>query len=269
MPPSLFPPDYRLGPGRPPWPQPAEPPLRYGLLERILVEAAPFPNPTVVFGMEERGFPLILELNDPGAGAFALIGDPHSGLRNLMRAVLYSLVFLNPPEAAAFYAISPEPIWLEDFTGSAHCLGVERPYHRAADALLLHLVEVCEARRAGRRPGPHVLLLLDDLSSLLQHCEGETRRDLRHLMRCGPAQGIWPMARLVVHAAASLERGWLPLMRTRVLAHIADAGLACGLDADGVPRASHLHRGREFGTRMCGRWLRFAIPAFYDHELYS
>ncbi len=267
--PSSSPPDSRLLPRRPSLSRPAEPPLRYGLLERILTDAAPFPNPTVVFGMDENGFPLILELSDPAAGAFALIGGRRSGLRNLMRAVLYSLVFLNPPEQAAFYALSPEPGWLEDFSGYAHCLGIERPYRRAADALLLHLVEVCEARRAGRRPGPRVLLLLDGLAGLLARCDGETRRDLRYLMRRGPAQGIWPMARLSAGETPSLGADWLPLMRTRILAHIADEALARRLDADGAPRASGLHPGREFGTRLRGRWLRFAIPAFYDHELYG
>ncbi|RMF41855.1 MAG: hypothetical protein D6755_12180 [Anaerolineae bacterium] len=250
-----------------PSPQPATPPLRYGMLERILAHAAPFPNDTLLFGMGEDGFPLILELNDPGAGTFALIGDRDSGLRNLMRVLLYSLVYLNAPEHAAFYAIGVETLWLDDYIGYAHCLGVERAYYHAARELILHLVSVCEARRAGRHPGPHVVLLLDDFRALLARFDGETQNDLRYLMQAGPAQGIWPIASIHSEDIGHLWYDWQTVWRTRILGHIADERIARKLDVDGLPRAAYLQPGREFGTRVQRRWLRFAIPAFYEHEL--
>ncbi len=250
-----------------PDPTPAIPPLRYGLLERILAQAAPFPNDTLLFGMGEDGFPLILELNNPAAGSFALIGDADSGLRNLLRVVLYSLVYLNRPEDAAFYAIGQETRWLDDYSGYAHCLGVEHAYRRSADELILHLVSVCEARRAGRHPGPHVVLLLDDLGNLLPRLDAESQNDLHYLMRSGPAQGIWVMASVDSAHVTNLGHEWLSGMRTRILGHIADERLARKLDVDNLPRAAYLQPGREFGARVHRRWLRFAIPAFHDQEL--
>ncbi len=237
-----------------------EPPLHYDYLNRLLYEAGPFPNPTALFGMGDDGFPVILELNNPAAGTLFLVADPMSGQRALMQAVLYSLTVLNHHLDAAFYALSTNLDWLDGLRETPHCLGVEKPWRRSADALILHLVEVTDARRAGRMPGPEVVLVLDDLPALLPRFDGEIHRDLQYLMAYGPSQGVWPLVHIPSTGIRSLKRAWLSRAGTLITGHIENQGLAQALSPDDAPRASWLRRGLEFGAFVKGRWVRFVIP---------
>ncbi|GAB4521770.1 MAG: hypothetical protein Fur0018_02630 [Anaerolineales bacterium] len=244
-----------------------EPPLRYDLLQMVLRQTGPFPHDTVVFGVGENGYPVILELNQPRAGALCVVADAHCGQYNLLRTVLYSLTRLNQPENVCFYAISAEDSWLYPLTQTPHCLGVEAPYRRSVDDLLLHLVDVVEARRAGRRPGPNVLVVLDNLGEILSHLEAEFQRDVHFLLCEGPAQGIWPLVYVASADGLRLWREWVVLMGTHVCGYLQDPHLAMRLSLDDTPRATALRPGREFGVFTGGRWLRFAIPAFFDDEI--
>ena len=252
---------------QPPAPTGGEPPLRYDPLRMILRQVGPFPNDTVLFGMGEDGYPVILEMNRPRAGALCLTADAHCGQYNLLRTALYSLTHLNHPDDVGFYVITKEDTWLYPLTQQEHCLGVEAPYRRSVDDLILHLVEVVDARRAGRRPGPNVLVILDDLGRILPHLEGEFQRDLQFLLRKGPAQGIWPLVYIHSADASRLWRDWISLAGTLLFGHLSDTRLAARLSIDDMPRAVSLPPGRAFGAFTGGRWLRFAIPAFFDEEL--
>ncbi len=237
-----------------------EPPLHYDYLNRLLYEAGPFPNPTALFGMGNDGFPVILELNNPAAGTLFLVADPLSGQRTLMQAALYSLTVLNHHLEAAFYALTTNLDWLDNLRAAPHCLGAEKPWRRSADALILHLVEVTDARRAGRMPGPAVILVLDDLPALLPHFDEEIHRDLQYLMAHGPSQGVWPLVHVPSTRIRSLKRAWLSRAGTLITGYIGNRGLAQALSPNGTLQASWLRRGREFGAFVKGRWIRFIIP---------
>ncbi len=239
------------------WPEPR---LQYDYMTRLVYEAGPFPNPTALFGMGRDGFPVILELNNPAAGALFLVADPFSGQRPLIEAVLYSLTMLNHHLDAAFYVLSPDLDWLHGLRDAPHCLGAEKPWRRSADALILHLVEVTDARRAGRRPGPHVILVLDDLPALLPRFDDEIHRDLQYLLAYGPSQGIFPLVHIPSGEMHTLKRAWLGKAGTLITGHIENRLLAQALSPDDTPRASWLQQGREFGTFVRGRWVSFIIP---------
>lgn len=237
-----------------------EPPLHYEYLNRLLYEAGPFPNPTALFGMGDDGFPVILELNNPAAGTLFLVADPMSGQHTLLQTILYSLTVLNHHLDAAFYALTTNLDWVDNLRAAPHCLGAEKPWRRSADALILHLVEVTDARRAGRMPGPEVILVLDDLPALLPRFDGEVHRDLQYLMAYGPSQGVWPLVHIPSTKISALKRTWLSRAGTLITGHIENQRLAQALSPDEAPRASWLRSGREFGAFIRGRWVRFIIP---------
>ena len=157
----------------------------------------PFPNPTAVWGMGNDGFPVILELNDPEAGALVCISDADQ--HALMGAVLLSAAFLNSPAAVSAYVLTDRP----DRWAWAHqvpiLVGVSRP---GDDGLQ-------RALDSAYRETRYLVVLADGDAAANALPSG--------LLQEGPSAGLWPLVFCSPQTGLALAARCSPLRWTAVV----------------------------------------------------
>ncbi len=200
---------------------------------------APFPDPTVMWGMGDDGFPLILELSDPAAGAMVVMAE--AGRENLMTAVLLSLAWLNAPETAAAHVVTSRPDAWQWAQRIPHLNGISSP----ADGGL---------QTALRRAYQHNRYLL-----VLADGDDAARSLPAKLLAEGPANGLWPLVFCSPQVGLSITAdlpawAWTPIQgyMRRPAAGIAPSWLL-------LPAAS-LRPGQAWATAIRKRIVRFRVP---------
>ena len=131
------------------------------------------------------------------------------------------------------------------------------PHDRAAGLRVVELSALAEQRRGGHHLGAAHLLVIDQLSELLQYKEYEVETYLRWLLRYGPANGVWPVVTLDPAELHSIPHQVLDGFHTRILGRLGSLhyGLLPALEEE----TNALQPG-EFCARFGPDWIRFWTP---------
>jgi hypothetical protein len=205
-------------------------------------------------GLDDNGFPLMLDLCDPGYGPLLVAGDGGSGKTAFLQSLARASDLQDPGEIQfAVLTLFPEE-WKEQEI-LPNCMGIWPAYHPAAHTFLSHLVSWVE-----NLPNSHqVMLLLFDGLDLLAACGFQIRQNLRWLLEHGPEHQIWPVVSVNPGRLNHLET-WLDYFQTRILGHVDRSQTARILVNDLEIDLASLLPGQQFGLLRQEGWQKFWLP---------
>ena len=150
-----------------------------------------FPGKTLVIGSHKDGLPYMLDLDNPEPGD-ALIMGTHNGMYALLSTMCESACTMNSSQTLGFYIISADGRHRYGVR-SSHLLGVESPHERGSGELIIELASVVEQRKSGRELGKTIVLVIDDLASLMPMLSDySVYPNLITLIKSGSKSNIWP-----------------------------------------------------------------------------
>ena len=231
-------------------------------LSDILDRYFPLPYQTILVGGCQDGLPFLLDLAQPENGALLVTGDPACGKTRQLQVMVESAIQLYTPRQVQVAAITS---WVGDWEGlfagtdrSRYCQAITTWYDRDSTELLLNLTSLAEDRRYGRRRGAQVLLVIDDLSKIV-NLDYEVQVSLHWLLEYGPQSGIWPIVGLEASQSQEMKY-WVDTFRTRLLGHIDSPTLANDLAIFEGNRCAQLTASKEFTVWMGNDWIIYNVP---------
>ncbi len=233
----------------------AWPPTLAGLLESLTEP----PLYATLLGACEDGLPFLIDLTNPAPGAILATADAAGGKTRLLRSVLHSACQLNEPEQLSFNVIARQPDEYQDLNEMDQCQAILPVEEQAIPELIAELVATAEGRKRNGPQDPAMLLVIDDLASLLTFLDEPTYSRLYWLIRHGPRYQVWTLAALSAEQAGELDPRFLSAFRTRLFGYMHDEALAQRLASDDGLATRALEIGRQFYVPYGGEWLRFWI----------
>ncbi len=229
-------------------------------LESLIQDLAPLEANTMVIGACDDGLPILLDLTNPTSGSILLVGDGGSGKTRLLASMVQSACLLTPPRALRTAGITNSQLeWQRAATSSHHYKWASTRGLEPA-AIIHELARVCEQRRYGREGGNTLLLVIDELSDLLENLDMETIDLLTWLVRHGPDSSVWTLATLDA-GSNPLHPQVVEAFRTRLYGNMSSSPSGTG-DGQIPPDVSaSLIAGAQFCLKLEGEWLRFWIPS--------
>jgi hypothetical protein len=213
-----------------------------------------YPDGSLLLGLADDGYPLLLDLYDPAHGPLLVAGDGGSGKTAFLQSLVRASDLQNPGEIQ-FGVLTLFP---EEWTGQEtlpNCLGIWPAYHPAAHTFLSHLVSWAEDLPDNRQ----VMLILFDGLDLLAASGFQIRHNLRWLLMHGPQRQIWPVVTVNPGRLNRLET-WLDYFHTRILGHVNRSQTARLLVNDPKIDLAALLPGQQFGLLHPEGWQRFWLP---------
>ena len=225
----------------------------------LLESTNQMPPYSVILGTCEDGLPFTLDLTNPAPGALLITGDAASGKTSLLRSILASATYLNPPNQVSFSIISFKPEEFAGISGAANCQGLHIPDEDATKNLLVALEKACEQRKRGSIRGPAMILAIDDLASFLQSTDTDLFGRFFSLVKHGPRSQIWIIATLSSEQADCIDERLMAAFRTPLVGSIIAPGLAIYLTGDPNSGAEDLTPGQQFCVPYGDEWIRFWV----------
>jgi hypothetical protein len=231
-------------------------------LTDMLTRLHGLPPQTAILGVCDDRLPVLLDLADATPGALLVAGDQRKRRQELLRVLVETSALLNSPRSVQFLILSAQPEeWqehLQDMQVARHCLGIERISDEGAGRWLAKLAGWTDQRRKGASSGPAVLLVVDDLSAMLD-LEYEARVNFDWLIKDGPAVKIWPVVAMDAHQTPHLTR-WLRLFKSRILGHAFDESVYRQLAPLNEKESANFLEEDRFAVQVGETWLKFRIP---------
>lgn len=234
------------------------PMAEHGLrIEDYLDRIMPLPQLTVLFGRCEDGLPLLMDLQDPSAGAILINSGSKDHARYLMKSVLTSAKMINSSHQVQYTLITPQPETFGSLLFQSHCHKHYHPNHREAGQYVLDISALVEQRYSGRRRGPALLLSIDDLEAFERgSLDEEAFSHLQWIMHEGPSVGVWPIVTADLEGRGSFEEDLISEFGTKIfdLSHYApEPALNYG-------RGSPFLHQPSFEISIGADALRFSVP---------
>lgn len=224
----------------------------------LLAHSRDLPPYSALLGVGEDGLPFHLDLTNPVSGAVLACGDAHADLTGLMRSILSSAIALNTPDQIAVSVIARNVDAFMEFSTFEHIQEIFSADDTIVDEFLIEMAEIVEARRAGQKPEPAVLLFIDDLAECVEFLGEQAYARLYWLIRHGPRHQVWTFASLPAERGQLVGERFLSAFRTRLVGHIRDQRLAAELSQDPRMRAGSLQPAELF-LPYGSEWIRFWI----------
>jgi hypothetical protein len=219
-----------------------------------LIESYEYPANSVLMGVAEDGFPILLNLRTTRPGSILLLGDAGSGKTNFLRFIAQSVVWMYEPNELSFAVITPGVEGWQGWESLPHSLGVFSSFDANLKTFLFDICEWAEKNETEQQR----IILIDNLDALA-HLDSDGLDSLHWLLYNGPLHGVWMFVTL--NATSALEMpGWLNLFRVRIYGHIADREVSDALTQLPAAGMGQLMSGAQFSMRSKGQWLRFWLP---------
>jgi hypothetical protein len=206
-------------------------------LEYILKELDPIPARSLLLGLCEDGLPLILDLTDPSAGSFLIVGDDAKSNFNLLYSLLTSSFLVNTAEEVNLHLISPladelvelykQPAFKISFT----------PTRPECEIVVEEMVNLVHRRQSTMECHPIHVLAVDGLDLMFRSLSPEAIYWFNWLAENGPEMGIWVIAAVESRKTMKLPESAMNIFPSRILGHIQSPQIV--RDFSGLNR-SHL-----------------------------
>jgi hypothetical protein len=226
----------------------------------------PTPYKSILIGACEDGMPFMLDLTQPSTGPILVTGDAECGKTRQLKVMVESALRSASPREIQIGVISDQlDEWsnlFDPYQRVKYSLGLYPWSGEAVIALIDAMVTLAEDRLGGRRGGPSILLMVDDLSRI-DGLDYRAQMAFHWLLQNGAQAGIWVVASLQSDQAAEMPF-WVALFRTRLFGKIGDSAIASQLAIYDGFELDHLISGLEFCTRTGKKWLSYWVPQLGD-----
>jgi len=219
------------------------------------------PPRAALLGLCQDGLPFVLDLADPSPGSILAAADPFSGKTSFLCSILSSAVRMSSSEQVAFHIIAAQPGDYSSLNPAPHFQSISPVEDPAVESLINELVTIVEARKRRGPADPAILLVIDDLASLLPLLDERAYNRLYWLIRHGPRYQVWTIASLPAPNGDQIDPRFLTAFRTKLFGYMQDERLACRLAADDSLSPRLLEQGQQFLIRYHGQWQRFWVCA--------
>jgi len=229
-------------------------------LRAYLNSLLPLPLRTGLLGIDLNENPLLFDLMDPNPGAILVVSDRDAGKMRLVKTLLYSLIFANPPYEIQVSLVSARTSqWKYEFDHfNAYFSHFTNNYDHPAAKAILDEADRVESRQHGRNEGECRLLILDGFDTL-PYMDFDVRLNFEWLLQEGPFYEVWPIVMMDSRTAAE-EKKWVEKFKTRIIGRMKDARLAASLSNLPELNSSSMMNGKEFAVRVGNREHHFYLP---------
>ena len=131
-------------------------------LHEVLSSLTPLPKHTLFLGLCEDGLPLLMDLRNPAPGSVLILGDQARSNKNLIKAMLASVLFYDPRLDLQIDLVTPRPEAFVDFS-LLDGLVISSPFDNTFPELIWHLTRCAYQHGNGGRGQVVRVLLIDDL----------------------------------------------------------------------------------------------------------
>jgi S-DNA-T family DNA segregation ATPase FtsK/SpoIIIE len=203
-------------------------------LRRIVTAAG-----TAILGLDSEGVPLLLRLSSPDVAHCLIAGTTGSGKTELARTIIASLILHQKPRDLQLALFDPKGRGLAPFESAPHllCPIVADPDHTLAK--MRYLVSEMERRDQLLVERPHIVVVVDELTDLLQVCGTELELLLTRLVQRGRGAGISVIActqKPTARAVGGLMKANFPVRLVGRVASTDDARVAAGIGGTGAEK---------------------------------
>jgi hypothetical protein len=224
---------------------------------RQLLDA--IPEFTCLLGVCEDNLPVLLDLNNPLAGAVIICADPKSGKTTLLQSILANTLAANPLKKIQYaLLVEKRGEWLSSLDNSRKN-GIERSFtsllNDEAYQTLDDLAQEVERRLETGKDTQPVLVLIDGLQ-LIRSAEPDSWLRLELLLQSGPDVGVWPICSVDSDHAMGIMR-WVNKFTTRIAGRILKPEQAVRICGTPNLHAPQLKPG-DFSFRAGDSWKRFS-----------
>ena len=241
------------------WQQPRASAYELPSLEALLEQAGELSPYSIILGICEDGLPFLLDLTNPAPGALLITGDHQSGKTRLLKSILASATYLNPPDQVAFYLVAHYPWQYAELAETDHCQGLQATNENTLGELIEELAQLVEDHRRSGPDGPAIILAIDALHACLQAIDARTFARLYWLIRHGPRSRVWTIANFDTQRAEQFDPRFLAAFRTRLVGSIADRKQAASISNDQRLDTRRIEKGYEFCVPYGEQWTHFWI----------
>ena len=229
-------------------------------LRGYLNSLLPLPLRTGLLGIDLNENPFLFDLMNPKPGAILIVSDRDGGKMRLVKTLLYSLIFANPPYEIQVSLVSARTSsWKYEFDHfNAYFSHFTNNYDHPAAKAILDEADRVESRQHGRNEGECRLLILDGFDTL-PYMDFDVRLNFEWLLQEGPFYEVWPIVMMDSRTAAE-EKKWVEKFKTRIIGRMKDARLAASLSNLPELNSSSMMNGKEFAVRVGNREHHFYLP---------
>ena len=209
---------------------------------------------------QDDGNLILLDITDPATGSVLVTGDEGSGVTRQLQVILESACDLYLPRKLQACIVSSSPEDWESIIAShpKHIQSLSLWYDRKVTETIMDLSSLANDRRAGRRRGAPVILIIDNLPRI-QSIDYEAQINLHWLLEYGPQSGIWPIVGVIAEETQDITY-WTQPFRSRLMGQINSPTLMTDLALMEGCRSQILQKGTEFNVWTGTEWLVYAVP---------
>lgn len=193
--------------------------------DEILQKYQTVPAYSLLLGMGDDNIPLMLDLTEPGAGSFLVVGDVEKVTQQILNSMLTSACQQNTQ-----YELSVHLITRSDrhyrLQKSPQVRNVFSPADPASEVLIEEMCQLLDKRQDDRIQLPVQLLAIDKITELLAVVSPKTKRLLLRLIKHGPFWGIWVIGTMTTLQLDEPYYEVIESFPSRVLGRIEDKGFA-------------------------------------------
>jgi hypothetical protein len=228
-------------------------------LQDFIDQAPTFAPYSMILGQCEDQLPLIMTLDNPAPGSIMIAGDPSSGKRRLLNAVLKSAVLLNTPDRIQLYIITNSPEKYTELSQTKYGQVIHNQREYEVQKCIKSLSDLVDRRWQRGFDTPVIILAIDDLALFAEGLDRAGVAQLFKLFRHGPRYRIWTLVTLTANRYSISNTKLLDAFRTRIVGKIASIRLATQVTGDDDSPAVFLESGTQFCVAFGNEWLKFSI----------
>ena len=236
--------------------------IRVPGIQELLESIQPLPPQTCLVGLCEDGIPFLLDLARSETGALLVTGDPDCDRLAHLQVMVESLIQLNSPHEAQVAVLTGDLDRWSSFSGqpgfSSHLMGMHAWYEQGAADLINRLVALGVDRSQGRKRGPTILLVIDDLQGAFD-TDFEMQNGLHWLLENGASNHIRTVASLDAPLCGK-NPFWIDTIRTFLVGKTSTLSLVENLGCS-PDLVANLIPGFEYLAYTGQAWLKYRLPA--------
>jgi hypothetical protein len=230
-------------------------------LHEVLKSLTPLPKHTLLLGLCEDGLPLLMDLSNPAPGSVLILGDQARSNKNLLIAMLASVLFYDPRMDIQMDLVTPRPEAFADFS-LLDGLVISSPFDNTFPELIWHLARGAYQQGNGGRGQVVRVLLIDDLEVALSQLDEIGLGELGWLVQNGPAARIWVMASFNTHQFKEVDDQIIKAFGARLVGSMPKSSMTEYLTALPLDEIVTLFPGSEYCTWISGAPVKFWLPEY-------